>query len=168
MLSPDGCLSLLSFDSLTKFVSISCDIDIISALSGADLVFSDNKFAACGPLLQEILRAPRRVDFASWSLNELSLTEPYGVSWPLSYIPLWRFVTSNTKMTFLQRTGNVLAYVVSKVLVYVIIDRRNDMLKKKHGIRSDVSAKQLIGEADLVLLPVDFALEWARPLPPGE
>lgn len=90
----------------------------------------------------------------------------YNMPTPLSYIPQMK--SGNTcKMTFLQRLKNIFVYILGR---YVLVDffflKTFNDLKVKYGIKPERSIYKSLGDAEMVLMTSDFALEYAQPILP--
>lgn len=140
--------------------------DLLSKLKGYDLVFADNSFSGCGQLVQRKVGIPFIVDFSAWGLGNQWFNFHYGVTWPVSFVP-GEVIPSSTQMSFLQRVSNLLLFCASQ-LMGSYVSHGVGLLKHKHSIAPEKSFTQLIQETDLVLMPVDWVLEWSRPLPPSK
>ena len=136
--------------------------DFLKSLRGHDLIVHDAA-ETCSVLLAEylgikrieILPGPPNAPFVVYHKTPL----------PLSYIP--QLMPGFTdKMTFLQRVVNVGSYVATRILMEIMSKTMND-LKAKHNIRPEISFQEATGEAELVLITSDFALEYPQPLLPG-
>jgi hypothetical protein len=139
---------------------------LLAQLKGYDLVFADNSYFGCGQLMKEKVGIPMIVDFSAWGFNDF-FNWQYGVTLPISYIPSDVIPTAED-MPFLWRLANLLNFGISRLLGVSAITFGVGSLKYKHGLAQDKSFSQLAGETDLVLIPLDWALEWARPLPPSK
>ena len=136
--------------------------DFLESLRGHDLIIHDTG-ASCSVLLAEylgikrieILPTPPNAPFVVYHKTPL----------PLSYIPQIMHGYSD-KMTFLQRVVNVGSYVGIRILMETTSKTMND-LKAKYNIRPEISFQEATGEAELVLITADFALEYPQPLLPG-
>lgn len=130
-------------------------------------MFADNSFHGCGQLVQRKLEIPFIVDFAAWGLNHDIFNVHYGIPWPVSYVP-GDFIPSSTQMSFLQRVSNLIFFGFTQLMSPLFGQYGVGSLKHKHNIAPDKSFTQMIQETDLVLMPLDWALEWSRPLPPSK
>lgn len=132
------------------------------------MLFADNTLFGCGNLLKEKVGIPSIVDFSSWGLNDLYNWQ-YGINWPLSYIPAHGvYKTREHGIPFLWRVANVLAYFAMNILEKGAKRLGMGSLKSKYDIAPDKSFSQIVSETDLVLIPIDWALEWPRPVPPSK
>ncbi|KAL9957663.1 hypothetical protein ACROYT_G034586 [Oculina patagonica] len=137
--------------------------DILEELKVFDLIVHDS-VAFCGALLGDLLDIPR-VEIlplppnAPFALNHM-------IPMPVSYVPQ-AFTGFSDKMTFLQRTMNLGAYLSVKLLMHFIHGRAMNALKVKYNIKPERSFQEAVADAELVISTSDFALEYAQPLLPG-
>lgn len=138
--------------------------DLLERVKGADLLLADGTFI-CGAILAEYFSIPR-VDVAMWSFCDPMFSYLYNIPNPVSYVPQMDTGFSS-KMTFLQRTLNTILGLIIIPLSQIMIKLSApafDTNKIGHG----KTLQEIIGQAQLVLVPTDFALEWARPVLPSE
>ena len=136
-------------------------------MKGYDLVFADNSFFGCGNLLKEKLGIPTIVDYSAWGFFE-PYNWRYGLTFPLSYIPAEPIPTTNYGIPFLGRCLNVVLYAFLQIFIKFSSAFGVPSLKDKHGIAPEKTFNQLVAETDLVLVPLDWALERPRPIPPSK
>ena len=141
--------------------------ELLAQLKGYDLVFADNAMMGCGNLLKEKVGIPTIVDYSSRGFNDM-YNWRYGLSWPLSYIPGESFHNTDKGIPFLWRCANVFSYVMLKIFNMRLNIFGTSVLKDKYSIAPEKSFGQLVAETDLVLVPVDWALAWPRPVPPSK
>ncbi|KAL9975928.1 hypothetical protein ACROYT_G013148 [Oculina patagonica] len=137
--------------------------EVLKELKGFDLLIYDS-VAFCGVLLGERLNIPR-VEILPAPPNI-----PFGFShmipMPVSYVP--QLMTGFTdKMTLVERTMNLGAYVGAKLFMYFANYRPMDALKVKYNIKPERSFQEAAGDVELVIITADFALEYAQPLLPS-
>ena len=70
-------------------------------------------------------------------------------------------------MTFIQRVLNLAAYFVGKLALSIVTDRTMNNLKIEYNVKPERSFQEAAGDAELVLITADFALEYPLPLLPG-
>ena len=136
----------------------------LEELKGFDLIVYDGLAVCPAIMLGERLGIPR-VEIIPLSPNSPFVFH-HMIPMPVSYVP--QLLTGfSDKMTFVERVVNLIAYFGGKVFVYISRSRPMNALKVKHNIKPDRSFQQAVGEAELVILTADFALEYAQPLLPG-
>ena len=137
--------------------------ELLNELKGFDLIVYDN-MAFCGPLVGDLLGIPRVEIFP---LPPNLLLEVYHMApMPISYVP--QLLTGFTdNMTFMERVVNLGTYLVGRLFVRLTYDRIMNGLKVKYNITPERSFQESIGDAELVIITADFALEYPQPLLPG-
>lgn len=146
------CESLLnSSDTLREFKSF----DLI--------VFGST--GPCGVLVSQLLGIPS-VTIVIGPPNQAISTTYHMVPLPLSYVPI-RETGFPSKMTFVQRVVNSGIYSVTRVILDLFFVRSFDALKAKFNIKPERSFEEGLGDTELVIFVVDFALEVPQPLLPG-
>ena len=139
------------------------DTELLNELNGFDLIVYDS-MAFCGPLVGERLSIAR-VEILLFQPN-LLLDVYHMAPMPISYVP--QLVTGFTdKMTFMERFMNLGAYLSGRLFVSLKYERILNALKVKYHIKPQRSSKETVGDAELVLITADFALEYPQPLLPG-
>jgi len=131
------------------------------------MVFADNSLFGCGNLLKEKANIPHIVDFSCWGFNDIYNWQ-YGVIWPVSHVPADEKYDESYGITFQWRLYNTFAYLIISAIGRAATMFGTSSLKRKYGIAADKTYTQLISETDLVLIPVDWALEYPRPVPPSK
>uniref|UniRef100_UPI00398F5026 UDP-glucuronosyltransferase 1A1-like n=1 Tax=Pristiophorus japonicus TaxID=55135 RepID=UPI00398F5026 len=119
-------------------------------------------FVPCGAIIAEYLSLPtvNLLRGIPCGLDYLATQCPR----PLSYVP--RFFTGNTdRMTFLQRTKNVLASLWEPLLCHFIYSPFEELATK--FLQREVTLVQLLGRTSIWLLRFDFIFEYPRPLMPN-
>ncbi|XP_072902722.1 UDP-glucuronosyltransferase 1A1-like isoform X1 [Hemitrygon akajei] len=119
-------------------------------------------FSPCGVIVADYLSLPT-VNLLRWI--------PCGLEYsatkcprPLSYVP--RLLTKNTdRMTFLQRTVNVIANFLEMWLCHFLYSPFEDLAIR--FLQKDVTLVQLLSQSSIWLLRYDFILEYPRPLMPN-
>ena len=86
---------------------------------------------------------------------------------PVSYVPQLSKPDFTAKMTFIQRVLNLAAYFVGKLALSIVTDRTMNNLKIEYNVKPERSFQEAAGDAELVLITADFALEYPLPLLPG-
>ena len=71
------------------------------------------------------------------------------------------------KMSFMERVMNLIVYLGGHLFMNVINGRGMDALKIKYNIKPERSFHETVGNAVLVIITADFALEYPQPLLPG-
>ena len=137
--------------------------ELLNELKGFDLIVYDS-LAFCGPLIGELFNIQRVEIFLAPPNHLLGLY--HMIPMPVAYVP--QLVRGHTdKMTFVERVINLAAYLVGKLVLSLAYDRTMDNLKFKHNIKPERSFREAVGDAELVLITADFALEYPQPLLPG-
>ena len=138
--------------------------EVLQELQGFDLiVYGSTSF--CGALVGELLGIPR-VEIYTNSPN-MPLGFPHMIPMPVSYVP--QLLTGFTdEMSFLERVVNLGAYVGGQLLMNLAVERPMNALKVKYNIKPERSFQETIGDAEMVLITADFALQYPQPLLPGE
>ena len=67
----------------------------------------------------------------------------------------------------MERFMNLGAYLSGRLFVSLKYERILNALKVKYNIKPERSSKETVGDAELVLITADFALEYPQPLMPG-
>ena len=71
------------------------------------------------------------------------------------------------EMTFMERVINLVSYLSCKPLFDVVFGTILNSLKVKYNAKPERSYQEALGDAELVLIAADFALEYPQPLLPG-
>ena len=136
--------------------------NVLKELQGFDLIIHDN-IAICGALVGELLGIPR-VEILTVPPNA-----PFGINHmiptPVSYVPQLLLGFSD-KMTFMERVVNMGAYL-GLLLATKLKDRAMNALKVKYNIKPERSFQETVGDAEMLLIAADFAVEYPQPLLPG-
>ena len=166
----NGSLSWDTFKSLSEIDRISCecllnDTEFVNSLKGFDLLIYDN-IANCYVLLAEYLGL-KRVEIAALSPNGPPLAK-HLVPMPVSYIPIpFPGEPCTDKMTFMQQVLNLIMYILGQFMMSLLMYSNMDSTKMKYNITPEKSFLEAAGEAELLLMTSDFALEYPQPLLPG-
>ncbi|RDD35917.1 2-hydroxyacylsphingosine 1-beta-galactosyltransferase [Trichoplax sp. H2] len=135
---------------------------IMKAYLDYDLVISDRMFA-CNTLFAQAIGKPNVLySTLGFAYARGILGNPY----PLSYAPQMG-TTFTSEMNLLQRCINVLVYLIGEIVYRVMFDPMTENLMRKFNISTHLSGADLDYTPSLVLLPVDFALEYPRPVLPN-
>ena len=134
--------------------------EIIAQCTGAELIISDPGHIGA-VLLADLLDVPRVNFHTTWMM----LGPLYGIPSSLSYAPQPLSRLTN-KMTFLQRVKNVVIWAMFQA-VFFAYSSYFDEFKRTRNIKPERSLHDSLAAAELVLVQTDFALEYARPIPPG-
>ena len=158
-----------TFAGLRELDRVSCECllnntDVLNGLRGFDLLVYDST-VTCFVLLAEYLGIQRV------AIIPLSPNTPLGakhmIPMPLSYIPeAFSGYPLTDQMTFAERIINLGMYMASRFLM-ATIDMSIRNLKFKYNITPERSFQEAAGDAELVLITADFALEYPQPLLPG-
>ena len=139
--------------------------ELLRELQSFDLLVYDSPPAAmCAPLVGELLDIPR-VEMCLLAPNSL-LALNHMIPMPISYVPQLLLGLTD-KMTFLERVINLVGYLGGKLIVDLVIGSTMNALKVKYNIKPERSWQKAVGDAELVIITADFALEYPQPLLPG-
>ncbi|XP_048454654.1 UDP-glucuronosyltransferase 1A1-like [Rhincodon typus] len=119
-------------------------------------------FSPCGAIVAEYLSLPtvNLLRGLPCGLDNSATQCPR----PLSYVP--RIFTGNTdRMTFLQRTLNVLANFAESLLCHFIYSPFEELAQR--FLQRDVTLVQLLSKASIWLMRYDFTIEYPKPLMPN-
>ena len=135
---------------------------IMKAYVDYDLVISD-RMLICNALFAEAIGKPNILySTGGFGHSRGVLGNPY----PLSYVPL--LGTSLTpEMNLLQRCRNVMVYLVGEFMGWFMFDHAIEALSRRYNISSHLKAADFEYSPSLVLIPVDFVLEYPRPVLPN-
>ena len=139
--------------------------DMLDELKKYDLIIH---FAVinCASLVGEFLDIPR-VEIFPYPPNNI-FNFYHMTPMPSSYVPQFSMKPDLTdKMTFGERVINFVAYLCGKLFLSLVFDRSMNNLKIKYNIKPERSFQEAAGDAELVLITADFALEYPLPLLPG-
>ena len=161
-----------AFLALNEFDKVSCECllnssDILIDLKGFDLLVHDSS-AICFVLLAEYLDI-KRVEIISGTPNT-PLSVKHMIPMPVSYIPQAYTLPGyamTDKMTFKQRVVNLGMYI-GGLFGLAVQYRTMNSIKYKYNIKPERSFQEASGDAELVLITADFALEYPQPLLPGK
>ena len=138
---------------------------LLEELKSFDLLVYDSPIAAmCAPLVGELLDIPRVELCLSAPNSPFSLN--HMIPMPVSYVPQMMLGFTD-KMTFLERVINFVGYLGNKLAMDLLIGSTMNGLKVKYNIKPERSWQQAVGDAELVIITADFALEYPQPLLPG-
>ena len=86
---------------------------------------------------------------------------------PVSYVP-GLFSGLTDEMTFMERVINLLSYLCLKTFwMDLVSSSAMNGHKIKYKIEHEKSYQEAVGDAEMVLIVADFALEYPQPLLPG-
>ena len=137
--------------------------DLLDDLKGCDLIVHDS-VAACPVLVAEFLGI-KRVEVLPGSPN-YPFVLYHMVPMPVSYVPQ-SFPGFSDKMTFLQRVVNLGMYVFASRIFMASLAETMNSIKFKYNIKPERSFQEAAGDAELLIITADFALEYPQPLLPG-
>ena len=138
--------------------------DMLDELKNYDLIIYYGGIY-CAPLVGEFLNIPR-VEIFPYPPNIL-LNAYHMTPMPVSYVPQLIKPDLTDKMTFGERVINLVAYLGSRLVLSLVLDRSMNNLKIKFNIKPERSFQEAIGDAEMVIITADFALEYPVPLLPG-
>ncbi|XP_035806218.2 UDP-glucuronosyltransferase 2A2-like [Amphiprion ocellaris] len=125
-----------------------------------DVVLTDPCWGS-GPILAKYLNLPLVYNVRWLIAEEVHLAIAPS---PISYIPITGSGLTD-KMTFFQRVKNVISYLKNKARKYLIRDVYQKICDKYLG--PDKNFFQLMIDADIWLMRVDFVFEFPRPTMPN-
>ena len=137
--------------------------EVLKELKGFDLLIYDF-ISFCGALVGEFLGIPR-VELIPGQPNS-PFNVPHMTPMPISYVPQ-QLLGFSDKMTFGERVMNFGGYLGAQLAWYLVINRNMNALKVKYNIRPERSFRETVGDAEMVIVTADFALEFPQPLLPG-
>ena len=154
---------------LMDFQKVLCEgalnsTEFLKKVRGYDLLVYDSPTAMCGVLVGELLSIPR-VQILLGTPNSL-LSFNHMIPMPVSYVPR-HYLGFADKMTFIQRLINLASYLSEKLMFDIFFGGMMNSLKVKYNIKPERSYQEAVGDAELVLIAGDFALEYPQPLLPG-
>ncbi|KAK3727333.1 hypothetical protein QZH41_018174 [Actinostola sp. cb2023] len=140
------------------------DNNVIKEFKSCDVMINDMSLV-CGSVIHDLLGIPR-VTFFSGLVPPTMHSWMYSIPMPLSYI--FHIATGfTTKMSFLQRVGNLIHFPVVSVFLYFYFRSTSDTIRARYNITPERNHWDSESDTDLVLIQTDFAINYARPLPPG-
>ena len=131
--------------------------------SNFDLIVHEG-IAVCASLVADLLGIPKVVILCGPPNSPDSYL--YKVPFPASYIPSYS-TAFTSEMSFAQRVVNVVAHNFFQFMSEFLSARYMGFLKEKYNISPEISYSEAVGNAELVLFPADFAIEYSQPLLPG-
>ena len=138
--------------------------EALEELRGFDLIVYEGPVGMCAPLVGELLGIPR-VEILISGPNV-----PFGfdhmIPMPVSYVPQ-HMLGFTDEMSFKERVINLVAYLGGKLFMDLVLSSIMNALKVKHNIKPERSYQEASGDAELVIIAADFALEYPQPLLPG-
>jgi len=137
---------------------------VLNQLKGFDLILYDS-ISSCGALVGELLDIPRVEIMPVSPITPFAY--PHMIPMPVSYIPQ-PFLPFTDKMTFVERVVNLGAYIGFQLGTKFVKDRAMNALKVKYNIKPERDFRETVGDAEMVIITADFALEYPQPLLPGQ
>ena len=138
--------------------------EVLVELKDFDLLVYETPMGMCGPLVGELLGIPRVEILISSPNTQFGFDHMF--SMPVSYVPL-NMLGFSDDMTFMERVINLVSYLSCKPLFDVVFGTILNSLKVKYNVKPERSYQEALGDAELVLIAADFALEYPQPLLPG-
>lgn len=138
--------------------------EFLKKVQDYDLLVYDSPTAMSGVLVGELLSI-QRVQILLSALNS-PLAFDHMIPMPVSYVPRL-YLGFSDKMTFIQRFINLASYLGEKPLFDIFFGGMMNSLKVKYNIKPERTYQEAVGDAELVLIAGDFALEYPQPLLPG-
>lgn len=148
--------------------SVVCELllnntELIQHLKKFNLVVFERLFS-CASMVATLLKIPAVVLIPSPNAPAGCLH--FKVPCPLSYVPL-RLTALTSDMSFIQRVMNSAAHISFEFVVRLLQFSSGSHLKEKYNIAPEKELENVLGNADLVLILGDFAMEYPQPLLPG-
>ena len=137
--------------------------EVLNELKDFDLIVYDS-ISFCGALVGELLDI-QRVEVMPVPPN-VPFGFPHMISMPVSYVPQL-LLGFTDKMTFVERVMNLGAYLGIKLATKLVTGRAMNALKVKYNIKPERDYQEIVGDAEMVIITADFALEYPQPLLPG-
>ena len=137
--------------------------EVFNKLKGFDLIVYDT-LAFCAVLIGQKLGIPR-IEILPAPPNAPA-SFMHMMPMPVSYVPQL-FTGFTDKMTFMERAVNLGAYLGGLAMINLRFGRPVNALKVKYNIKPERSFQEAVGDAEMVLITADFALEYPQPLLPG-
>ena len=142
--------------------------EITTALKAADIIVSDTAFFAA-PSIGTYHKTPWVLLSPFGHMAGLN-GDLLGAAGNPSYVPMYVATAEfekagpNQHMSFMERSFNLLARVITWIARHLIINKSMESLSKKYGIDSIVT---LTMNTELILVPMDYAFEYPRMDPPN-
>ena len=141
--------------------------DLAALANSTDLIISDLAFFVA-PVIATYHKIPW-VSLAPFGHMAGFQGDMFGASVNPSYVPVYvataafERVSFGQQMSFLERSFNFLAYICTWTIRELIINKSLDELVRKYGTDSGTV---LTRKTSMVLIPMDYALEYPRMDPP--
>ena len=156
------------FWKVQEAIGVLCDNalsseNILKELKGFNLIIHDST-ALCGALIGELLDIPR-VEILPLPPNaHFGIT--HMIPMPVSYVPQ-QLLGFSDEMTFMERVMNLGGYLGLQLGTYLVRERILNALKVKYNIKPERSIRETVGDAEMLIITADFAVEYPQPLLPG-
>ena len=154
---------------LAEFQNALCEgvlnsTEMLKEVNNFDLLVYDSPAGMCGVLVGELLSIPRvQIQAHPNSLFGFDNMIPM----PVSYVP-GLFSGLADEMTFMERVINLLSYLCLKTFwMDLVSSSAMNGHKIKYKIKPEKSYQEAVGDAEMVLIAADFALEYPQLLLPG-
>lgn len=152
----------------TEMQSVICkhllnNTELIQHLRQFDVVVFERLFL-CASMVADLLKIPAVVLIPS--PNTPAGCSLFKVPCPLSYVPS-RLAAFTSDMSFIQRVVNSVGQISFEFAVRLVKSPSERRLKEKYNIAPEKELEEVLGNAELVLILGDFALEYPQPLLPG-
>ena len=152
----------------TEMQSVICEhllnnTELIQHLRQFDMIVFERLFL-CASIVADLLKIPAVVLIPS--PNAPAGCSLFKVPCPLSYVPS-RLAAFTSDMSFIQRVMNSVGQISFEFAVRLLKSPSECRLKEKYNIAPEKELEEVLGNAELVLILGDFALEYPQPLLPG-
>ena len=154
--------------NLIEITRVTCesllnDTEILHEIRDYDLIVYES-LGLCATLVAELLDIPNVVIVSNPPSNFDS--SMYRVPMPSSYVPS-RLLPFSCEMSFTERVINFFVVNIFQFLLETLSVRSYSSLKEKYNITPEVSYREAVASAELVLFNSHYAVECPQPLLPG-
>ena len=154
--------------NLIEITRVTCesllnDTEILHEIRDYDLIVYES-LGLCATLVAELLDIPNVVIVSNPPSNFDS--SMYRVPMPSSYVPS-RLLPFSCEMSFTERVLNFFVVNIFQFLLETLSVRSYSSLKEKYNITPEVSYREAVASAELVLFNGHYAVECPQPLLPG-
>ncbi|PFX14788.1 UDP-glucuronosyltransferase 1-2-like [Stylophora pistillata] len=155
--------------NFSEMQSVICELllnntELIQYLRKFDLIVFERLFM-CASMVADLLKIPAVVLIPSPNAPVACLH--FKVPCLFSYVPS-RLSAFTSDMSFIQRVMNTVTYINFGFAMHILQSPSFCRLKEKYNIAPEKELENVLGNADLVLILGDFALEYPQPLLPGQ
>ena len=168
MMSGGGVRTFEFIPTLVELDMFNCeaifkDGTVMQKLQKQDIIIGTSA-SFCGSLIAEYLKLPHILIHPAVFTALASL---FMVPLPPSYVPVMQ-TASTDQMTFMERLKNVFFVAGQEILFRFVFLPMFKPFQQKHNILPDKDVGELLGSAEMHLVQLDFAIEYAHPLMPSK